>query len=208
MHNGFLNVDSEKMSKSLGNFFTVRDVLKHVRDAEVIRYFVLSSHYRGPINYTEQNLKQADGGLERIYLALRDAPETTEVVVGEATARFREAMDDDFNTAEALAVLQGLARDLNIATAGGDRARAGALAAELRALGGVLGVVSRNATDFLRGAGGGDDGDARIEGLIAERNAARQAKNWKESDRIRDLLKAEGVVLEDKPGNKTEWRRA
>ncbi len=210
MHNGFLNVDNEKMAKSLGNFFTIRDVLKWVRDAEVIRYFVLSSHYRGPINYTEQNLKQADAALERIYLALREAPLADEAPAGAATARFRAAMDDDFNTPEALAALQGVAKEINIALSAGDTDRAATLAAELRSLGAVLGVITRNAADFLRGNDvrtGDADADARIETLVAQREAARKAKDWKASDRIRDELAAQGVILEDKAGGQTVWRR-
>jgi cysteinyl-tRNA synthetase len=227
MHNGFLNVDNEKMAKSLGNFFTIREVLRQVRDPEVIRYFVLSSHYRGPINYTEQSLRQADAALERIYLALREAPATDEeAVAGEATARFRAAMDDDFNTPEALAVLQGLAKEINIAMAGGEPARAAALAAELRGLGAVLGVVTRDAEGFLRESsaralpgsgelrapvatlsGSGVAGNERIDELVGQREAARKEKNWQESDRIRDELAQEGVILEDKPGGQTVWRR-
>ncbi len=209
MHNGFLNVDNEKMAKSLGNFFTIRQVLQQVRDAEVIRYFVLSSHYRGPINYTEKNLEQADAALERIYLALRDVQPVQAAAPGEATAKFREAMDDDFNTPEALAVLQRLAKDLNIATARKADAEAAKLAAELRALGQVLGVLTRDAAEFLRGTATAaqDDATARIDALVAQREAARQARQWKESDRIRDQLAAEGIVLEDKPGGRTVWRR-
>jgi cysteinyl-tRNA synthetase len=231
MHNGFVNVDEEKMSKSLGNFFTLREVLPRLRHAEVLRYFVLSSHYRGPINYSLEQLEQADAALGRLYTALRDlpllAPSTSEY--GE---RFREAMDDDFNTPEALAVLQTLAHEVNSAKAAGAHQRAAALGAELSALGQVLGLFAIPAAQWFRlakhaasaagegaaggsgGAGGADTGaqrwidDAQVEARIAARAAARRARNWAESDRIREELAAAGVVLEDKPGGQTTWRRA
>jgi cysteinyl-tRNA synthetase len=224
MHNGFVRINDEKMSKSLGNFFTVREVLEWVRDPEVIRYFVLNSHYRGPINYTPENLVQADAGLERLYIALRGVAPAGQGSAGEATRRFDEAMDDDFNTPVAIAELQTLAREINTAKAGGDASVAAARAGELRALGARLGILGRDAEDFLRrrprrqakaeatGQNGGPDdvdalSDAEIERLIAERTAARKAKNFGESDRIRDLLAASGVVLEDQPGGVTLWRR-
>ncbi len=211
MHNGFVRVDDEKMSKSLGNFFTVREVLPRLRP-EVLRAFVLSSHYRGPVNYTEENLKQADAALSRLYLALRDIEPAAPAPETEWRARFREAMDDDFNTAGAFAVLQTLARELNVAKAGGEAARAAALAGELRALGGVLGLLGHEpgawlatASELTGGDAAGDD-DAGIERLIAARAAARAARDWPESDRIRDELDARGVILEDGAGG-TTWRR-
>jgi cysteinyl-tRNA synthetase len=223
MHNGFVRINDEKMSKSLGNFFTVREVLEWVRDPEVIRYFVLNSHYRGPINYTPENLVQADAGLERLYIALRGVVTTAEDSAGEATRRFDEAMDDDFNTPVAIAELQTLAREVNTAKAGGDAGSAALRAGELRCLGARLGILGRDPEDFLRrrarrqakseAATQGEAGhvealsDAEIERLIAERAAARKAKNFGESDRIRDLLAAGGVVLEDQPGGVTLWRR-
>jgi cysteinyl-tRNA synthetase len=255
MHNGFVRVDDEKMSKSLGNFFTVREVLERVRDPEVVRYFIVNSQYRGPINYTPDSLAQADAALERLYLALRGtspAPGTSPASAGEvgrrpgegtgtspasagevarsageggATARFNTAMDDDFNTPIAVSELQALARETNTAKAAGDMNKAAALAAEMRALGARLGLLRLEPEVFLRkraakqAAGtdagqGGDAGaiaaalsDADIERLIEERDAARKAKNFKESDRIRDLLAANGVVLEDMPGGRTLWRR-
>src|SRR2546421_6524840 len=140
MHNGFVNIDDEKMSKSLGNFFTLREVLPKLRHPEVLRYFLLSSHYRGPINYSLEQLEQADSALLRIYTALRDLP----VVAAQEsahTARFREVMDDDFNTPEAIAVLQNITREINSAKAAGEQARAAVLGAELRSLGAVLGLA-------------------------------------------------------------------
>ncbi|HTT43200.1 MAG TPA: cysteine--tRNA ligase, partial [Steroidobacteraceae bacterium] len=149
MHNGFVNVDAEKMSKSLGNFFTVREVLPRLRHPEVLRYFVLASHYRGPINYASEQLEQADAALNRIYLALRGL-DAASVAPGQHSARFLECMDDDFNTPEALAVLQGLVRELNSARDAGDPRRAAALGAELRALGAVLGLLGVPAEEWAR----------------------------------------------------------
>jgi cysteinyl-tRNA synthetase len=222
MHNGFLNIDDEKMSKSLGNFFTTREVLAKIKHPEVLRFFLLSSHYRGPMNYSPPQLDQSEAALTRMYLALRDMP----VYGGElhtstaATAAFVEAMDDDLNTPEAIAVLQGLARDLNTErTAKGESAKARQLASELRALGGVLGFLGEEPGKFLRSAAtvtGTDEGgaprlpglsDTEIDTLVAARIAARKAKNFPESDRIRDQLAAGGVILEDKPGGITNWRR-
>jgi cysteinyl-tRNA synthetase len=222
MHNGFVNVNAEKMSKSLGNFFTVRDVLPKLRP-EVMRMFVLGSHYRGPINYSDDNLRQADGALERLYLALRGVMPQADAPATEATTRFETAMDDDFNTPEALAVLQALARDLNVAKGAGDAAKAAALAGELRALAAVLGVLQVDPDQWLKtrmelGAGaaaaaaaGGEAGatarpsDAEIDALVAARTAARKAKDFRESDRIRDELQSRGVVLED-GAQGTTWR--
>jgi cysteinyl-tRNA synthetase len=215
MHNGFVNVDDEKMSKSLGNFFTVREVLPRLRHPEVMRYFVLSSHYRGPINYSLEQLEQADSALSRIYTALRDLP-AADVVESEHSARFREVMDDDFNTPEAIAVLQNMTREINSAKATGQPkklALAAALGAELRALGAVVGLAQVAPEEFLKlrsnvsGSGAGLS-DADIEQHIAARIAARKGKNWAESDRIRDELVQAGVILEDKPGGTTTWRRA
>src|SRR5437870_7933949 len=201
MHNGFVNVDEEKMSKSLGNFFTLREVLPTLRHPEVLRYFVLSSHYRGPINYSLEQLEQADAALGRLYTALRELPAVTPVA-GEHIARFHDSMDDDFNTPEALAVLQILSREVNSARDAGDTPRAARLAAELKALGGVVGMLGVEPAQWFRlaksGAGTAGPGasagaaagmsDAEIEARIAARTAARRARNWAESDRIRDEL--------------------
>ena len=207
MHNGFVRVNDEKMSKSLGNFFTVREILKLLRDPEVLRFFLLSSHYRGPINYSSVQLAQADETLLGLYRALKDV-----VPAGgadeSAVARFRAAMDDDFNTPDALAVMQGVARDLNQAKAAHDPVRASTSAATLRALGHVLGVLQQPPENYLKkGLQGAGLADEEIEGLIAARQAARVAKNFVESDRLRQQLAQSGVIVEDKAG-KTEWRRA
>ena len=213
MHNGFVNVDDEKMSKSLGNFFILREVLARLRHPEVMRFFFLLSHYRGPINYSLDQLEQADAALGRIYTALRDLP-VVAAVASDYTQRFRAAMDDDFNTPEAIAVLQALTREVNSARDAGQEPRAAQLAAELRALGGVLGVLELPPTQWFRLATGaapalaGPLSDAQIEERIAARVAARRGKNWAESDRIRDELAGSGVILEDKPGGATTWRRA
>jgi cysteinyl-tRNA synthetase len=216
MHNGFVNVDEEKMSKSLGNFFTLREVLPTLRHAEVLRFFILSSHYRGPINYSLDQLEQADAALGRLYTALRDLPAAAPAP-GRHSARFLESMDDDFNTPEALAVLQTLAREVNSARDAGEERRAAELAAELRSLGAVLGLFSVAPAQWFRlakpaqasaGTAGAPLSDAEVEARIASRTAARRAKNWAESDRIRHELAAAGVILEDKAGGATTWRRA
>jgi len=208
MHNGFVRVNDEKMSKSLGNFFTVREVLKTLRDPEVMRFFLLSSHYRGPINYSETQLAQADETLLGLYRALKDAPASGRPDAGEIS-RFRAAMDDDFNTPEALAVLQGVARNLNLAKAAKDDAAAAGGAATLRDLGATLGILQQDPDVYLkRSVGVQQLADDEVERLLESRRAARAAKNFAESDRIRDQLSAAGVLLEDKPGGQTEWRRA
>jgi len=217
MHNGFVRVDDEKMSKSLGNFFTIRDVIKWVRDPEVIRFFMVSSHYRGPINYSAEILEQADAGLERIYLALRGVEKAPQVTRSSASDRFAAAMNDDFNTALAVSELQQLARELNVAKAAGNVEKASALAAELVSLASVLGIAQQAPDVFLRkvpekkltrsiAAASTDLSDAQIDALIHARTDARKSKNWQESDRIRDELSASGIVLEDAASG-TTWRR-
>jgi cysteinyl-tRNA synthetase len=207
IHNGFVRVNEEKMSKSLGNFFTVREVLKTLRDAEVLRFFLLSSHYRGPINYSAAQLAQADETLLGLYRALKDTAPQGPVDAAEIQ-RFRAAMDDDFNTPDALAVAQNVARELNLAKAAGDVPKTAEMAATLRAMGAMLGVLQQVPDKFLkRSAGASGLTDAQIEALLAARNAARAAKNYAESDRIRAQLNQAGILLDDKAGG-TQWRRA
>ena len=226
MHNGFVNIDDEKMSKSLGNFFTVREVFAKLRHPEVMRYFLLSSHYRGPINYAPDLLEQADSALNRIYTALRDLPTDVEPPLGAHTREFHAAMDDDFNTPEALAVVQMLTREINTARDAKKNELAATLGAELRYLTGVLGIggVDPEAWFKLRGTGTllagpaagtgeGTTGTARglsdeaVQKLVDARAQARVEKNFAESDRLRDELLAADVIVEDTPGGKATWRR-
>ena len=222
MHVGFVRLNEEKMSKSLGNFFTVREVLKKF-DPEVVRYFILGSHYRSPLDYSDENLQGAKTALTRLYLALKDLPAMSRDVpvsreagsrerpAGEGGAaaayeeKFHAAMNDDFNTPGALAVLFELARDINKLRED-DTAAAAPLGAALRRLGGVLGLLQHDPQAFLRGGAADGLSDAQIEALIVRRSEARQNKNWAESDRLRDELKAQGVILEDTAG-RTTWRR-
>ncbi len=207
MHNGFVQIDEEKMSKSLGNFFTVREVLGQY-SPEVVRYFILASHYRSPLNYSTENLEQAGAALDRFYTALRDAPAAA--ADGDETfcQRFQAAMDDDFNTPEALSVLFDAVRELNRAKTSGDAQRAAGLVASLRTLGGTLGILQGDPEQFLKGTAQTQSGisEVDIEGLIAERDEARRNKDWAESDRIRDELQAHGITLEDGTGG-TRWRK-
>ena len=205
MHNGFLQIDEEKMSKSLGNFFTIRDVLKQHR-GEVIRHFVLLRHYRRPLNYSEQDIRESRGGLDRLYRAIRGAP-VAQTPDETGLEHFRAAMDDDFNTAGGVAAMQDVGTELNKAKEAGDPDRAGALAAALREMGGVMGILQEDPESWFKHVdGGGDLSDADIDGLIESRNQARADKDWAEADRIRDELAAAGIVLEDGPAG-TTWRR-
>ena len=206
MHSGMVMVDREKMSKSLGNFFTVRNVLKYY-DAETIRYFLMSGHYRSQLNYSEENLKQARTSLERLYTALRGTDSNVQPAGGEAfEARFREAMDDDFNTPEAYSVLFDMAREVNRLKTE-DLAAANGLAAALRQLSGVLGLLEQDPEAFLQGGAQSDDSEvAEIEALIKQRNDARQSKDWALADQARDRLNEMGIVLED-GAQGTTWRR-
>lgn len=207
MHNGYIQIDNEKMSKSLGNFFTIREVLERF-DAEVLRFFILRAHYRSPLNYSDVHLEDARAGLTRLYTALKDVePDEGALDWNESFAsRFRAAMNDDFNTVVAVSTLFELASEVN-------RTRDRAPARQLRELGRVLGLLDREPRVFLQSATGTQDAGAAldadaIEASIAARVAAKRAKNYAEADRIRGELLAAGVVLEDKPGGATEWRRA
>ena len=203
MHNGFVRVDDEKMSKSLGNFFTIREVLKKF-DAEVVRFFILRAHYRSPLNYSDVHLEDARTALTRFYTALKDtAPDTAPLDWSEAHAqRFADAMNDDFNTPIAIAVLFDLVTEVN-------RHHSPAMARQLRGLGAVLGLLTREPQTFLQGAAVvGGLGDEAVAVQIAARAQAKKDKNFAEADRIRGALLEQGIVLEDKPGGITEWRRA
>ncbi len=206
MHNGFVQINEEKMSKSLNNFFTLREVLKEYA-AEVIRYFILASHYRSPLNYSDQNLDGAKSALERFYTALRGVDAVAVQNGGEYEARFRTAMDDDFNTVEALTVLFEIANALNKAKVENDAESAAQLAGQLKYLGGVLGLLQDDADAFLKGGvQRGGLSDAEIDSLIQQRLDARKNKNWAEADRIRDELQMQKIILEDGAGG-TTWRR-
>jgi len=203
MHNGFVRVDNEKMSKSLGNFFTIREVLEKY-DAEVLRFFIIRSHYRSPLNYSDTHLDDAKAALTRLYTALKDVPpDEMQLDWSEPHAvRFAEAMNDDFNTPLAIAVLFELANEIN-------RTKSPRLAAQLKALAGTIGILQRPPKEFLQGAGSGVPSDeVMIAGQIEARTAAKKTKNFAEADRIRNELLSKGIVLEDKPGGITEWRRS
>lgn len=206
MHNGFIRVDNEKMSKSLGNFFTIRDVLK-TYDAEVVRFFILRAHYRSPLNYSDEHLNDAKAALTRLYTALKNFPQMLAGSIDwhdERATAFKNAMDDDLNTAVAVAVLFELANELNKAT---DAQTAQGLAQQLKSLAEVLGLLQRAPSEFLQAGAAGDGVDvAQIEHLIEERKTAKANKDFAAADAIRAQLGAIGVVLEDKPGGMVEWR--
>jgi cysteinyl-tRNA synthetase len=207
MHNGYVQIDEQKMSKSLGNFFTVREVLKRYRP-EVVRFFILSSHYRSPLNYSDQNLDNARATLDGLYQALRGLGPVKGRADDDYSARFTAAMNDDFNTAGAIAVLNDLRSEINRIRAQGDSERAVRLAGTLKRLAGVLGLLQQDPEAYFKGGDStSDDPDTdQIERLIRERTDARGRKDWAASDRIRDELDALGVVLEDGPQG-TIWRR-
>ena len=198
MHNGFINVDNEKMSKSLGNFFTIRDVLKSF-DAETVRFFVVRSHYRSPLQYSDAHLSDARAALKRLYTALASVP-PAQVSIDWASpeaARFKAAMDEDFGTPEAVAVLFDLASEVN-------RSHSAELAGVLKALGGVLGLLQADPQQFLQAGVSLDE--ATIQSRIDARAAAKKAKDFAQADAIRQELAAQGIVLKDGPGG-TTWER-
>lgn len=203
MHNGFVRVDDEKMSKSLGNFFTIRDVLNQY-DAEVVRFFILRAHYRSALNYSDAHLTDARHSLDSLYFALRDVPPCPQSAMDWSSrwaVPFKAAMDEDFDTHGAVSVLFEMAREIQ-------RTRSSALSAELKALGGVLGLLQRDPEAYLRATPGEENGltDEQIEGKILERQQAKAARNFTRSDEIRDELREAGIILEDSAGG-TRWRR-
>ncbi|KJR21652.1 cysteine--tRNA ligase [Vibrio sp. S234-5] len=205
MHSGMVMVDKEKMSKSLGNFFTIRDVLSHY-DAETVRYFLMSGHYRSQLNYSEENLNQARASLERLYTALRGLDLSAAPAGGEEyVTRFTTAMNDDFNTPEAYSVLFDMAREVN-RLKNESLEKASALGALMRELADVIGILHQDPEAFLKGDAGNDDEVAEIEALIKLRNDSRAAKDWANADLARDRLNEMGIVLEDGPEG-TSWRR-
>ncbi|MGA0959564.1 MAG: cysteine--tRNA ligase [Sedimenticolaceae bacterium] len=204
MHNGFVRINDEKMSKSLGNFFTVREILERYQ-AEEVRYFILTSQYRSPLNYSDEHLDNARNALTRFYTALRGLPEATPTADTQFEKDFHAAMQDDFNTPEALATLFELVREINRVRAE-DEAAAAALGALLRQLGDLIGILQSDAESYLRGGASANDGDAEIDALVAQRNEAKANKDWGTADEIRNKLQEMGIVLEDGPSG-TTWRR-
>ncbi|EIC29185.1 MULTISPECIES: cysteine--tRNA ligase [Methylomicrobium] len=222
MHNGFVRVNEEKMSKSLGNFFTVREVLKQYRP-EIIRFFILSSHYRSPLNYSDEQLNESATALNRLYTAQRGVTAPDAPILPDYRGRFEQAMNDDFNTPVAVSVLFDLARELNKAKTK-DVEQAGQFAASLKQLGGLLGILQDDPEAWLKSgafhsavyesATAGDwvsadvmRGDVWIERQIQARLDAKKAKSWALADQIRNQLKEQGIILEDAPNGTTNWRR-
>lgn len=206
MHNGFVRIDDEKMSKSLGNFFTIREVLKQYR-AEEVRYFILASHYRSPLNYADSLLDSAQSALARLYTSLRGIEIKSGDLDDDSVSRFNAAMNEDFNTADALAVLFDLANKIN-KSRNDEPENAIKYASTLKHLAGILGLLEDNPDEFLKSAAGGDTSDdsKEIDDLVNERIQAKKDKNWQRADEIRDQLHAMGVELEDN-GQQTSWRR-
>jgi len=224
MHNGFVRVDNEKMSKSLGNFFTVREVLNQYKP-EIIRFFIISSHYRSPLNYSDEQLNDAKVALTRLYTALRGVEASADAVIEDAYKdRFEQAMDDDFNTPVALSVLFDLARELNTAKKENKLEKVGELASSLKYLSGLLGILQddpdawlkqklepslfvNNNTFFSPTVTVSYISEDLIEQQIQARLDAKKAKDWTLADKIRNDLKEQGVILEDSPDGTTSWRR-
>ncbi len=212
MHNGFVRVDEEKMSKSLGNFFTIREVLKNY-DPEVVRFFILNSHYRSPLNYSDKHLDEAKAALTTLYTALRgldipgyiqDSISSTNILIpADSVSSFWSAMDDDFNTPQAISALFSIAKYINRLRDEDDLEVAAHCAISLKKLGQILGLLEREPDLFFQGS----SNDEEIWALINKRLDARTNKDWAESDRIRDELAEQGIVLEDRPDGTTDWRR-
>ncbi len=200
MHNGFVRVDDEKMSKSLGNFFTIREVLRKYRP-EVVRFFILRAHYRSPLNYSDKHLDDANQALTRLYTTLKNVPPVATGIdwTTPQAARLKEAMDDDFNTPEAMAVLFELATEAN-------RSKSAETSGQLSALGRLMGLLEDDPVAFLQGDHATDESPANIDDLIRQRIEAKKAKNFAEADRIRKELADQGIILEDGPQG-TTWRR-
>ena len=204
MHNGFVRIDDEKMSKSLGNFFTVREILAQYKP-EVVRYFVTGSHYRSALNYSDKQLDMARSALDAYYTCLRDLTPVKAATPTDYSTRFYAAMDDDFNTAGALAVLSNLRHAINKAKGANDTDSANQLAGELKQLAELLGLLQASPEAWLSGSADNDDG-SDIDAMVTARDAARDSKDWAEADRLRDELTSMGIILEDSAG-KTRWRR-
>jgi len=207
MHNGHVMIDEEKMSKSLNNFFTVREVLKQFQP-EVVRYFILTSHYRSPLNYCQENLQNAKSALDRFYTALRGLPDSAAGQDENYVSLFNKALDDDFNTSESLAVLFEIVREINSLRNNDNVTKAAELGETLRALGNTLGILQDDPDSFLKGFVSTDVKitNDEIEDKIQQRIDAKNAKNWVEADKIRDELNSLGIVLEDNSDG-TSWRR-